>query len=286
MKVVKALFSDDILLEQLVLKGGSAMDLVYQINHRRSVDVDLSMAEGLWPQADDLRRRVEPRLIESFLEDGLIVFDVKCKQRPPEISPDMADIWGGYRIEFKIITKEKHTTLQNRADQMSKEAEVVGENQRRTFSIDISANEYCQGKVRTKMDGLTIAVYTPAMIIFEKIRAICQQMEEYGQHVTNPTRSARARDFVDIFTVTEKFAVDYAAPENHALVAAIFAAKRVPLYLISKISDNREFHRPDFNSVKETVNPGFSLKDFDYYVDYVVAKCQTLQPLWEEQAPL
>lgn len=277
-----ALFSDDLLLEQLALKGGSALDLVYGITHRRSKDVDLSMAGGLWPQTEDLRRRVEARLMASFREEGMIVFDLSCQQRPTEITPDMAGIWGGYRIEFKIIAIANYEALQGKTNQMKREAEEVGEKHRRTFKIDISANEYCQGKVRTEMDGLTIAVYTPAMIAFEKIRAICQQMEEYNQAVTNPSKSRRARDFVDIFTVTEKYGVDFADPGNHELVAAMFAAKRVPLALIGKISAYREFHRLDFDSVKSTINPGFDLRGFDFYVEYVVAKCRALQTLWEK----
>lgn len=37
---VQAMFSDDDLLEQLVLKGGNAMALVHQISARASVDLD------------------------------------------------------------------------------------------------------------------------------------------------------------------------------------------------------------------------------------------------------
>jgi hypothetical protein len=35
----------------------------------------------------------------------------------------------------------------------------------------------------------TIYVYSPEMIVFEKIRAICQQMEEYGLVVPNSGKS-------------------------------------------------------------------------------------------------
>lgn len=284
--VVTALFSDDLLLDRLALKGGSALDLVYQIDHRRSVDVDLSMTGRLWDQPEELLERVSPRLEEIFLEDGFRVFDLKCIQRPPEITPDMEDIWGGYRIEFKIINRDKFTKYRDRTDKLRREAEIVGENQRRTFSIDISANEYCQGKEQTEMDGLIIAVYTPAMIVFEKIRAICQQMEEYEKEVTNPSRSPRARDFVDIFVLTEKFTINFKDPQNHDTLKAIFAAKRVPLTFIGKIAQHREFHRPDFDSVRNTIQPGFDLKSYDFYVDYVIEKSRLLQPLWEEQTPM
>jgi len=41
--VIIALVSDDYLMEQLVLKGGNAIDLVYQISGRASVDLDYSV---------------------------------------------------------------------------------------------------------------------------------------------------------------------------------------------------------------------------------------------------
>jgi len=39
-----------------------------------------------------------------------------------------------------------------------------------------------------------------------------------------------------------------------------------------RIKDHREFHRPDFISVANTVKSGVQLKDFDFYFDYVAAK--------------
>ncbi|MHC4757027.1 MAG: nucleotidyl transferase AbiEii/AbiGii toxin family protein [Planctomycetota bacterium] len=37
-----ALFSDDDLMEHLVLKGGNALDLIYEVAQRSSLDLDLS----------------------------------------------------------------------------------------------------------------------------------------------------------------------------------------------------------------------------------------------------
>ncbi|MGA3084518.1 MAG: nucleotidyl transferase AbiEii/AbiGii toxin family protein [Thermodesulfobacteriota bacterium] len=39
-----ALFSDDFLMERLVLKGGNAIDLIYKISSRASIDLDFSIA--------------------------------------------------------------------------------------------------------------------------------------------------------------------------------------------------------------------------------------------------
>ncbi|MDA5111008.1 nucleotidyl transferase AbiEii/AbiGii toxin family protein [Brevibacillus thermoruber] len=38
-----SLFSDDELMDILVLKGGNALNIAYKINDRASMDIDLSM---------------------------------------------------------------------------------------------------------------------------------------------------------------------------------------------------------------------------------------------------
>jgi hypothetical protein len=130
--------------------------------------------------------------------------------------------------------------------------------------------------------GYTIYVYTLEMLAFEKIRAICQQMDEYDSSVPSTGKSARARDFFDIYTILEHCPVDFLAGDNRTLLENIFAAKKVPLRLIGKIPEYREFHRPDFASVKDTMKEGMELKDFDFYFDYVVEKLAPLKALWEE----
>ncbi len=119
------------------------------------------------------------------------------------------------------------------------------------------------------------------MIVIEKLRAICQQMPEYSEVVNNPNRSARARDFFDIFTILDQCQVDLASSRNLELMMNIFRAKRVPLKFLGIIHRYREYHRGDFNSVKDTVNPGLDLKDFDYYFDYVVNAIKPLEPFWK-----
>ena len=48
-----AMFSDDDLLNRLVLKGGNALDIVYRLNSRSSIDVDFSMEEEFRPDEID-----------------------------------------------------------------------------------------------------------------------------------------------------------------------------------------------------------------------------------------
>ena len=54
---ITALFSDEVMLEQLVLKGGNALSLVYGLTERTSLDLDFSM-EADFLDIEDARRRL------------------------------------------------------------------------------------------------------------------------------------------------------------------------------------------------------------------------------------
>jgi hypothetical protein len=97
-------------------------------------------------------------------------------------------------------------------------------------------------------------------------------MPEYGPIVkrTRPG-SARARDFVDIRILIERFSIVLVHPNNLELLRRTFAAKNAPLTLLANMGLYRDFHRPDFQAVKDSVKPGVTLEEFDFYFDYVVA---------------
>ena len=71
-----------------------------------------------------------------------------------------------------------------------REALVAGPLEQRIFRIQISRFEFCAGKQERFLDDYTIFVYSPAMIVAEKIRALCQQMPEYSLR-RNPAPRAR-----------------------------------------------------------------------------------------------
>jgi hypothetical protein len=102
-------------------------------------------------------------------------------------------------------------------------------------------------------------------------------MPEYAPIIkrTRPA-AARARDFLDIYATTERFGLDLLAATNIHLLSQIFDAKRVPLELLGKVVEYREFHRPDFEAVRATVKPGIALGDFDFYFNYVVTLSKQL----------
>jgi hypothetical protein len=124
-------------------------------------------------------------------------------------------------------------------------------------------------------------VYSPAALVCEKLRAICQQMPEYVQTVRNHP-SPRARDFLDIHAAAENLRIDFQSDEFGRILRKVFEAKRVPLRLIGEICRYREFHREDFPAVQATVKPNAELRDFDFYFDYVVRRCRDLEALWHE----
>jgi len=278
-----ALFSDDELMQILVLKGGNALDLVYQIDGRSSLDLDFSI-EILLTEEDEKRigGKIEKVLIATFKENGFRAFDIHFFPRPPKVTPDMESFWGGYRVEFKVIEIEKFESLAGDLESARRQAQVFTPKQEKIFYVDISKFEYCKKKQPRQFDGYTIYVYTPEMIVFEKVRAICQQMLEYAEIVKNPTRSSRARDFYDIYLVLENFKIDLGSTENLDLLKCIFQAKRVPLIFIGKIPDYREYHRADFVAVRDTVKPSVKLREYDFYFDYVIEKLDVLKTLWIE----
>ena len=67
-------------------------------------------------------------------------------------------------------------------------------------------------------------VYTPALIAAEKLRAICQQMDEYPR---KGPKTPRARDFYDIHAISAEASISMTAPINLELLKHSFAAKEV-----------------------------------------------------------
>jgi len=271
--VVIAMFSDDILFNQLVLKGGNALNLVYGIGMRSSLDVDLSLSSD-FEDFEEAKRRIFKALSDRFAEVGLTVFAEKFNRRPT-VSKD--DKWGGYEAEFKLMETIKYNSMRDDGTRAQREALAAGPNDERIFRVQISKHEYCDGKVEHNLDEYSIYVYTPEMIAIEKLRAICQQMDAYPMRRYS---TPRARDFYDIFATIERTKIDLSSASNQELVRNIFAAKSVPLRLLSNVDKYREFHRQDWPSVELTV--AGKLLTYDFYFDFVLSQIELLKPLWIE----
>ena len=291
--VLKSLFADDTLLENLVLKGGNALDLGLNVSTRSSLDLDLSMDKEF--EADtEFHARIQRAIDDGFAREGYRVIDFNFKPVPKGIENDaeLIEFWGGYSVDFKIISNSDFERLHGNIDQIRRECETIGSNGSTKFEIDISKHEYNKSKKLVIFDGLKVAIYTPSALVAEKIRAICQQMPEYGLIVKRSRRAgARAKDFTDIYTICNHPVfgpeVSFDSTDFHYLVRKMFGAKRVPLEWIGKIRDTFDIHLTDFPSVLATILPGVELPstDFGHSFEFVVEKCRLLEPLWDEQPP-
>lgn len=279
--VVVAMFSDDELFEHLVLKGGNAMDLIHRLSTRASVDLDFSMQHDFPEGIDKFQSRVEKALVKTFLMEGYRIFDVKMLEKPKGITADMADFWGGYGVEFKIINTTLFEEFSQDIEGLRRRALNLGRGPK--FLIDISRYEYTLGKQQTSLDHHTIYVYSPEMIVCEKLRAICQQMPKYGEVIKRDRAgSPRARDFVDIHVLVDKLKLNISDEANIHLLTEMFKAKRVPLSLLGQIEHHKDFHAANFSSVVDTVKAGIELEPFDYYFDFVLSLVSQLKPLWNK----
>ncbi len=275
---IAALFSDDVLTEHLVLKGGNALNLVYGITSRSSVDLDFAMSRD-FEDSKDASRRVFAALRDRFDAAGYIVFDESFEPRPDleGKGPDEKPWWGGYEVSFKLIDRRKFHSMKSDPKKLRNHALGLGSGAKRPFKIDLSKCEYTIGKAAHELDIFTIYVYTPEMIAVEKLRAICQQMHEYP-HTGN--KKARARDFYDIYRVLTTRNIDLQAETNRILLRNIFGAKQVPVSLLGNLPRERDFHRADWHSVITTT--AGELHDFDFYFDFVLDEIAGLKSLWIE----
>ena len=210
---VIALISDDQLLELLVLKGGSAIDLLHPAAGRSSVDIDFSIDGDLDGDAESLRIRFERLLRDAFVPEGFRIFDVRFEPHPQKSTPLLA-FWGGYVLEFKVAEFEVYEKYKNKLERLRKHATDVGPGTLKTMRIELSKHEHCEGKQEYELEGYSIYVYTPLMIACEKLRAICQQFPEYREFVKSREPASRARDFFDIHYLTEEFDLAWESDET------------------------------------------------------------------------
>lgn len=264
-----ALFSDDDFAERFVLKGGTALEIL-KLTTRSSIDIDVSMEDDFTEdELDSIEKRLEDAFNDVYKPHGYTIFDFKFKEKPKSQSPERAKFWGGYNIEFKIYKTANIGSLD--ISSLRRSAEIVSGNGGRKFSIDISKYEYCTNYEERNLDGYIISIYTPAMIVCEKIRALCQQLPEYfindGKH-----KKPRPRDFYDIYTIMKTTKLNFDQIDVD-IFKEMFELKKVDFSLLDIILSKEyyDFTKGDLLSLINTLNleerENF---DFDICYDYVV----------------
>lgn len=276
--IIISLFADDELFDKFVLKGGTAL-MIQGFNARSSMDIDLSLdSEFNDSDLKQIENTLEKNLKETFMRYDYDIIDLELNKSPVKIEGEKKKFWGGYKLKFKILKKEnveKYDRNEIDIDRLRQLALVVEGTNKKIFTVDISKFEYCEMKEEREIDDFPIYIYTPLMIVYEKLRAICQQQNEYKEIVKVRT-TPRARDFYDIHTVLdsdlhgETIKSDLLKEENLKMLQRIFEIKKVPLILLENINGYREFHRDDFQSVMDTVNDRSNLESYDFYFNYVV----------------
>lgn len=276
-----ALASDDELVETLVLKGGNAIDLAYKAKSdtisRTSYDLDYSIENGDFSEDEiTISKRIEATLTQTFLESDFVIIDYKFLNKPKKICEEVADFWGGYKVEFKVIAKKTYDEDKGNIEKLRRGAVSVNPDNSPVFELEFSKFEHVGQKLAIDVDGYKIYVYTPEMIVFEKIRAICQQIPEYKEVIASFIPRARARDFYDIHLIMGMHEIDPSTKANIELIQHIFQAKKVPTSFIKQIRDNKNIHIDNWQSVKDTISPYEEVHDFNYYFDFVLQKFENI----------
>ena len=262
---LRALMSDETLMHSLVLKGGNALHLVYEITNRGSIDIDFSVEREFTEQeCRDMPLYLDYILNRTFREENLHVFDVNFIEKPKAGSiPE----WKGYLLEFKIISKDRLKELNEDIDSIRRNAIKVN-NQSTKYVVDISAYEYVKSSTIKEIEGMILRVYTLEMILFEKVRALCQTMPEYKFIVNSAKPKHRARDIYDIYIIHKNSILTLDPVE----LKEIFKAKQVPLEFINNLENLREYNRENWETVRSSIpeTDRENLKEYDYYFDQVI----------------
>jgi predicted nucleotidyltransferase component of viral defense system len=272
--VIIAMASDDFLTEQLVLKGGNAIDLLLPPASgrmsRASYDLDFSIGEDFEGDLTEVKQRIQRTLARTFLEQGFVVLDFQFALRPRIASPETSDFWGGYLISFKIISIEDYELLKDDEKKLINSTLAIHPNHSTRIEIEISKYEFVEPRMELSLDGYTIFIYSPEMIVFEKLRALCQQLPQYSEIVPSFSPRPRARDFYDIHLICEQHPIDPHKDACKEMIAHIFAAKKVPVSFITLLKDHTAIHEQGWQDVLDTLPAGQKTEPFSYYADFVL----------------
>lgn len=267
--IITSIFSNDDLLDILTLKGGNAMKLL-SLTNRQSSDLDFSIAEGKKISKEVEGKEIEKQLNQSFEEIGYKVISFKFSDKPAKRKPLTPPYWGGYQIQFSIISIDKFDTLNDKQkNNINAYAESI-EYGKKKIKIDLSFEEYTEPRIEAQLNEYTIYLYSPLMIVYEKIRASCQQLPEYKLS----SKKTRARDLYDIYTMlTHKEQMDLKEEvfnkENFYIIKKMFELKNVDFSLMLKLETIKEELRTDYVMNVIPQIPGNEVPpDFDFLFSY------------------
>lgn len=280
--VIKSMFSNDEIINQLTLKGGNALQILDE-SSRYTTDIDFSIPEIL--DENKFSGIFEKSLESGFSERGYQVFGYHFLHTPHGKDFIITDtksgddiLWGGYKITFFIIDIKKYQEIIDN-DNFSKAAKdtklqnnsekINYKNGSTKISIDISAGEFTEPRSVKIIDGYSIYIYTTIMIIYEKARASAQQLPEY----TYANEKTRSRDLYDILRLLQNnqdLKNQVLDPNNIYILCKMFKLKDVDLSLLNHIRDYEKNLRRDYeDKVVPQLEPN-DIVDFDFLFSEII----------------
>ncbi|MBA8777357.1 nucleotidyl transferase AbiEii/AbiGii toxin family protein [Staphylococcus schleiferi subsp. coagulans] len=266
---LKAIFLDERLENILTLKGGNALHL-HGLTKRESQDLDFSIRESIRLAEKNEGVIFENNIKKAFEEKGYHVISYKFQDKPKVRDNKTPPFWGGYMITFSIIKYTELQRLESKGIQnFNAYAESMGDGSKK-IKIDLSFEEYTDPRTTTEIDGVKIYLYSPLMIVYEKIRASCQQLKEYELS----SDKTRARDLYDIYSILTNISnvelrEEVVNPNNFHILRRMFELKEVPIELIPKVKKIKDRLLQDY---KQTVLPQIPANaetpDFEYLFMY------------------
>lgn len=281
---IKGIFSDDDLFEILTLKGGNAMALL-DITDRASQDLDFSIKQGIRLTQDEDAPKFKKALERTFEEEGYRIIDFKFDVKPKKTKRELPPFWGGYSINFKVMDEETYEKTYDVSDQKRSSMALQLEGGKKKIEIDISLEEYTEDRIQMKLDEYQIHIYSPLMIVYEKMRALCQQLPDYEYASFEKTR---ARDLYDIYIAIQKsesleLREQILSSSNVHILSEMFKAKNVSLELLLKIESYREQLEDDFNQrVTPQIADRKNVPDFDFLFEFNIELIKEVYALLEE----
>jgi predicted nucleotidyltransferase component of viral defense system len=259
--VLVGIFSDSYLSKHVFLKGGSALIFLEKIDERKSTDVDLSTPDSIKDYEETFFERIKKVLTREFKKHNYDVIDFKYYRKPKE-RRGRPEWWGGWNCEFKLCAAE-HRKL---SDERRRKRALIPEGSNTSkIEIQISEHEYC-GKARSRtIKGVKINGYTRALLVVEKLRAICQQHPDYKFRM----RRNRVRDVVDIYHLTRDHQGDKFLKECKAELPKAFAAKEVDTAFLKALFDDEfvDMLKAGFPQVQDTLKG--TVYPVDTYIEYL-----------------
>lgn len=270
--ILKAIYSNEQLNENLVLKGGNALK-IHGIVERESQDLDFSLKETIRFSEEKEGKEFKDSISEAFSDKGYFVNAFEFVSKPKKRHDNLPPYWGGYKISFTLLDANIYQDIiKSQPSEKMKELNKFAiplEGDGKKIEIDLSYDEYVETKEDYNLDGTKIYLYSPLMIVYEKIRASCQQLDEYPL-TTNKTR---ARDLYDIYkALTNSKQMDLRdqvlSSENFYILENIFRVKEVPFNLMNKLETKKDDLKIDYEEKVLPQIPSKHQEDFEFIFEY------------------